>query len=381
MAEAAVYLDHAATSPLRAEVADALAEVHSAGLGNPSGAHRLARAARRRLDEARDEVAAVLGRSPGEVVFTSGGTEADNLAVLGVVGASDVPGATAVCGATEHHAVLDAVAAAGGLVAPVDRAGRVDTAALRRHLEELGPRAVLVSVMLANNETGVVADLEAVAGAVDGRALLHTDAVAAARWLALPSAAAPADLVSVTAHKLGGPVGIGALAVPARAGLAARQIGGGQERGRRSGTVDVAGAVALATALRLASEERVQVGERVGKLRDRLAAGLVASVPGLVETVPEGVERTAGTCHVCVPGVASEAVLFLLDEAGICASAASSCSSGAQQASHVLAAMGVVADLQRGSLRLSLGPATTDAEVDAALAAVPAAVHRLREQP
>jgi cysteine desulfurase len=143
----------------------------------------------------------------------------------------------------------------------------------------------------------------------------------------------------------------------------------------------VAGAVALATALRLASEERVQVGERVGKLRDRLAAGLVASVPGLVETVPEGVERTAGTCHVCVPGVASEAVLFLLDEAGICASAASSCSSGAQQASHVLAAMGVVADLQRGSLRLSLGPATTDAEVDAALAAVPAAVHRLREHP
>jgi cysteine desulfurase len=375
------YLDHAATSPLRPEVSAALAEVHAAGYGNPSGAHRLARAARRRLDDAREEVADVLGRRPGDVVFTSGGTEADNLAVLGVVAASDVPGATAVVGATEHHAVLDAAAACGGHIVPVDRSGRVDVAELGSVLDRLGARGVLVSVMLANNETGVVADLDAVADAVGGRALIHTDAVAAARWLPLPAAAGAADLVSVTAHKLGGPVGIGALAVPAGTRLAARQVGGGQERGRRSGTVDVAGAVALATALRLAAAERAEATERVGKLRDRLAAGLVASVPGLVETVPEGVARTAGTCHVCVPGVASEAMLFLLDEAGICASAASSCASGAQQASHVLAAMGVDADLQRGSLRFSLGPSTTDADIDAALEAVPAAVARLRGAP
>jgi len=377
------YLDHAATSPLRAEVAEAAAEVRAEGLGNPSGAHRRARTARRRLDDAREEVAGLLGRAPGDIVFTSGGTEADNLAVLGVVEASSEAGATAICGATEHHAVLDAVAAAGGALVAVDRQGRLRLDDLDRQLGDLGRRVVLVSVMTANNETGAVADLDAVASVIDGRALLHTDAVAAARWLDLAAVAARADLLSVSAHKLGGPVGVGALAVPAAVPLAARQIGGAQERGRRSGTVDVAGAVALATALRLAMQERTEVVERVGKQRDRLAAGLRASVPGLTDTMEPGAgagrpARTAGTCHVSIAGVASEALLFLLDEAGVFASAASSCSSGAQQRSHVLAAMGVDDDLAGGSLRLSLGPATTDAEIDRALVAVPAAVERLR---
>jgi cysteine desulfurase len=373
-----VYLDHAATSPMRPEVAAAVAEVWEAGLGNPSGAHRLARTARRRLDDAREEIAVLLARSPGDVVFTSGGTEADNLAVGGVVGASPIAGAHAVCGATEHHAVLDVVTASGGSVVGVDGTGQVRLDELDRRLTDAGPAAVVVSVMLANNETGVIADLEAVAAAIDGRALLHTDAVAAARWLDLPVAAAPAALVSVSAHKLGGPVGVGALVLPASVPVAPMLVGGGQERGRRSGTVDVAGAVGLATALRLAAAERHAVVERVTKQRDRLAAGLVASVPGLVETVPDGVARTAGTCHVCVGALPSEALLFLLDEAGVSASAASSCASGAQQASHVLAAMGVDPDLQRGSLRLSLGPATTDADVDAALDVVARAVEQLR---
>ena len=368
------YLDHAATSPLRPEVFEAMADVWGRAVGNPSGGHRLARAARRMLDDARDEVAACLGVEAGDVVFTSGGTEADNLAILGL---ADGPGTT-VCPAAEHHSVLHAVEEVGGRVVAVDADARVDLDALGDALDE---RVRVVSVMLANNEVGTVNDLAAVAAVVSERApraALHTDAVQAARWLDVASAAAPCPLISVTAHKLGGPVGIGALAV--RRGVAPlrpRQIGGGQERDRRSGTQDVAGAVGLATALRLAADERAEVVARVGALRDRLADGLAAAVPGLVVTAA-GAERIAGTCHVCVPGVAAEAVLFLLDEAGICASAASSCASGAQQASHVLAAMGVPFEVAAGSLRFSLGPTTTDADVDHALAVVPGAVARVR---
>jgi cysteine desulfurase len=372
------YLDHAATSPLRPEVLEAMLAHLGERFGNPTGAHRLGRAARRALDDARDEVAAAVGCRPGEVVFTSGGTEADNLAVLGL---ADGPG-SAVCPATEHHAVLHPVEEAKGTLVAVDGVGRVDLDALAAALDD---RVRVVSVMLVNNETGTVNDLAAVADVVARHApsaALHTDAVQAARWLDLTSAAGPAQLVSVSAHKLGGPVGVGALVVRDGVELRPRQLGGGQERGRRSGTQDVAGAVGLATALRLAVAEREDVVARVSALRDRLADGLRATVGGLVETAaPDGDRRhlVAGTCHVCVPGVPAEALLFLLDDAGICASAASSCSSGAQQASHVLAAMGVPLELATGSLRLTLGPSTTDADVDRALAVIPAAVDRLRD--
>ena len=377
MAAPTTYLDHAATSPLRPEVLDAVLPFLRGLHGNPSGAHRLARAARRALDDAREQVAEVVGCRPGEVVFTSGGTEADNLAVLGLAGG---PG-TAVCPAAEHHAVLHPVEAAGGTVVGVDARGRVD---LDQLADALGPEVRVVSVMLANNEVGTRNDLDAVAAVVRERApqaALHTDAVQAARWLDLRRDAADADLVSISGHKLGGPVGTGALVVRDGVALRPRQLGGGQERGRRSGTQDVAGAVGLATALRLAAAEREAVAARVGALRDRLADGLRRAVDGLVETAaPEGDRRhlVPGTCHVCIPGVPADALLFLLDEAGVCASAASSCSSGAQQASHVLAAMGVPPELAGGSLRLTLGPETTEADVDRAVEAVAAAVARLR---
>jgi cysteine desulfurase len=312
-------------------------------------------------------VAALLGRRPGELVFTSGGTEADNLAVLGG-GSAGAAGAVA-CTAADHHAVLEPVESVGGTVVGVDAMGRADAAALAG--------ADLVSVLLANNETGVINDLAAVRSAIGDDAVLHTDAVAAARWLDLAVAAAPADMVSISGHKLGAPVGIGALVVGGRARIAARQLGGGQERERRSGTVDVAGAVGLATALRLAAAERAEVVARVGALRDRLIESARSAVPELVSTV-EGAERVAGTAHVCVPGVDSEALLFLLDEDGVCASAASSCASGAQQASHVLAAMGVPPAIGRGSLRFSLGPTTTEADVDRAVRALTAAAEKLR---
>jgi len=365
------YLDHAATTPVRAEVLEAMLPFLTARFGNPSGGHRLARAARRALDDARDDVAAAIGCQPGEVVFTSGGTEADNLAVLGL---SPSRG-SAVCPAAEHHAVLHAVESVGGSVVAVDAGARVDLDALAAALH---PGVAVVSVMSANNEVGAVNDLDAVAAVVREHApaaAVHTDAVQAARWLDLRIAVASCDLVSVTAHKIGGPAGAGALVVRDGVRLQPRQLGGGQERDRRSGTQDVAGAVGLAAALRLAAAERDAVVADVGDRRDRLEAGLAAVA---TPTLPAGTPRVAGTCHVCVPGIAAEALLFLLDDEGICASAASSCASGAQQASHVLAAMGVPDDLAFGSLRLTLGPATTDAEIDHALSAIPAAVERLR---
>ena len=384
------YLDHAATTPVRPEARDAMLPWLGERTGNPSGAHRLAREARRTIDDARDVFAELTGFEPGDIVFTAGGTEADDLAVNGVLDAAtdERPGAIAVCPATEHHAVLEAVEHRHGRVARVDARGAVDL----DHLTDLLDRDVaIVSVMAVNNETGVVADLGAVLDLVAERApqaVVHTDAVQALTWLDLPGATtSPAgrrvDLLSLSAHKFGGPQGVGVLAVRPGTPLRARLLGGGQERGRRSGTQNVAGIAGAAAAARAAADTRAHTVARLGTLRDRLVAGLHEAVPGLVETAVDPAtgdrrHKVAGSCHVCIPGVEAEAVLVLLDDAGVQASAASSCASGAQDPSHVLAAMGVARDVAAGSLRLSLGWPTTDADVDVALAAVPAAVQRLR---
>lgn len=370
---------------MRPEALVALTDVQSRIFANPSGSHRWAREARRCLDDARDVVAELVGADPSEVVFTSGGTEADNTAVRGSVAAG---GGAAVCSAVEHHAVLDTVCALDGRVVPVDRCGRVDLEALRHALATgpaSGPSHVsVVSVMLANNETGVVNDLAEVAAVVREvapGAALHTDAVAAAAWLDLAAVAAPADLVSLSSHKVGGPKGVGVLVARAGTRLVPLLTGGGQERERRSGTPHVAGAVAFAAAFAACAAERDAVAARVAAQRDRLRAGLRAAIPDMVETPSSGtgVERTAGTLHLCVPGVDREALLFLLDEAGVAASWGSSCASGASEPSHVLTAMGVDPGLSRGALRLTLGWSTTDAEIGHAIEAVPVAVTRLRE--
>lgn len=376
MAPVVTYLDHAATAPLRQEAAAAIAEQLARPAGNPTGSHRLARAARRVVDEARDVVAEALGCGPGEVVFTGGGTEADNLAVFGTLAGTR---GTAVCSAVEHHAVLHPVDAAGGRTVAVDATGVVDLDALAA---ALGDDVALVSVMLVNNEVGTVQPLAAVADAVHRhapRAVLHTDAVQAVPWLDVADLAAPAALVSVSAHKVGGPQGVGALVVRAGTPLHARLLGGGQERERRSGTHNVAGIAGFAAALAVTVAEREATVARVGALRDRLADGLLGAVPGTTETgVRAG--KVAGSCHLLFEGVESEALLVLLDQAGICATAASSCASGALEPSHVLAAMGVDRGAARGSLRLSLGHTTTGADIDHALAVVPEAVARLRER-
>ena len=372
------YLDHAASTPARPEVVEAMVPWLADHPGNPSGAHAVARAARRAVDDARDRVAALVGATAGEVVFTSGGTEADNLAVDGVVRAT---GGLPVCSAVEHPAVLAPVREVGGVGGPTDAGGRIDLDALAATLAGVdGIR--LVSVMAVNNETGVINDLDAVANVVAEHApeaVLHTDAVQAAAWVDLGPACRSAALVSLTGHKFGGPKGAGALVVRDGVPMAAVLRGGGQERDRRAGTQNVPAIVGLGEAARLVQADREATVRRVGVLRDRLEGGLLAAVDGVHRTVPDGTPRTPGVAHLCISGVESEALLFLLERHGLSASAGSSCASGAQEPSHVLAAMGVDRTAALGSVRLSLGHASTPADVDHALAVVPATVAQLRE--
>jgi len=368
------YLDNAATTPLHPEALAAMLPFLGDRFGNPSGVHAMARDARAALEEARDVVAECLGARPGEVVFTGGGTEADNLAITGVHARR---GGTVVCPASEHHAVLHTAATIGGRVVPVGADGIVDLDALAGALD--GDVSV-VSVMLANNEVGTIQPLADVAEVVHAGApgaVLHTDAVQAFPWLDIATLAAPAQLVAVSAHKFGGPKGVGALVVRDGVDLDPVIHGGGQERDRRSGTHNVAGIVGMAAAMRVTVEARARTVERLGRLRDRLADGLMAAVPGTGET---GDRRTkvAGNCHLRFEGIESEALLILLDEAGVCASAGSACTSGAIEPSHVLTAMGIDAADALSSVRLSLGPTTTDDDVDLALKVVPEAVARLR---
>jgi cysteine desulfurase len=379
------YLDHAATSPIRPEVAAAMASVHERPLGNPTGSHPPSQRARALLEDARDEVAAFVGRDPGEIVFTSGGTEAANLAVLGTAEASmrERGAAVVLASAVEHPAVRESAKAAARMGVdvhelPVDSAGVLDRDALDR---SLSPRCTVVAVMTANNETGVVQPLGDVVESVRRRApaaSVFTDAVQAAPYLDLAEVAAGVDMVGLSAHKFGGPVGTGALAVSRRVALSPRIYGGGQERERRSGTPDVAGAVGMATALQLVTKERAAASVRVSELRDRLAEGLLAAVPWAHRTVPAGVAVLPGHLHLCLPGVDREELLVALGDEGICVSGGSSCASGALEPSHVLDAMGVGRGLAVGAVRFSLGYDTTDEDVDRALAVVPPVAASLR---
>ena len=367
------------------EVIESMRDYFDGCYANPTGAHRMARDARRATDDARDILAGALGARPAEIVFCGSGTESDNLAVFGAAAGS---GGTVVCSAVEHPAVLRPVEQLGGRVVEVDGDGMLDLDALAAALDG---DVRLVSVMLANNETGVIWSLAAVAELMARHApgaLLHTDAVQAFPWLDVATLAAPADLVSVSAHKFGGPKGVGALVVRDRVPLQPQVVGGGQESERRSGTPNVAGIVGMGRAAEITLARRGEVIERVGRLRDRLADGLRAAVPGVVESgvrpsVGAGVPvdrsaKVAGSCHLCLEGIESEALLFLAERGGVYASAASACASGAEHPSHVLAAMGYPRSLAQGSLRLSLGAASTEVDVETALAVLPPAIAQLR---
>jgi cysteine desulfurase len=373
------YLDHAATTPMRHEAVEAMRPYMDVLYANPSGSHRFARAARRAIDEARDDVAAVLGCAPGEVVFTSGGTEGDNTAVLGAVRRS---GGTAVCSAAEHHAVLHCVEHAKGRIVGVDAAGEIDADALRDALREVARtgHASVVSVMAVNNEVGTITDMARVSRVVREEApgaVLHTDAVQAACWLDLRAISPLVDVMSLSAHKFGGPKGVGITMIRSGAPVEPLILGGGQERDRRSGTHNVGGIVAAAAALRATDEERATEVARVGALTERLVAAATGGAEGVRATVPRE-RRVPSIAHLCARGLESEALLYLLDEAGVCASAASACASGAMEPSHVLAAMGVGREWAAGSLRFSLGHTTTADDVDRATGALVGAVRRLR---
>jgi cysteine desulfurase len=368
---------------MRPQAIAAMQPFLAASFGNPSGGHAVARAAKTALEDARETVAAGLGANPRDVVFTAGGSEADNLAVKGAARAArgEGRGDGVVTVGFEHKAVLaacDRLERDGFRVTRVAAGpdGTVDLDALTAALDL---DTVVVSVMLVNNEVGTIQPLDEVADRVadrSPRAVLHTDAVQAVPWLDVARRTQAASLVSVSAHKFGGPKGTGALVVRGDVPIEPLVEGGGQESGLRAGTSNVAGAVAMAAALDACAADREADAARIGRLRDRLLDGLLA-LPGASEN-GDRARKVAGNAHVSFEGVEAEALLVLLDSAGVYAAAGSSCSSGATEPSHVLASMGVPRDRALSSIRLSLGHDSVDADVDIALAVVPEAVAKLR---
>ena len=375
-------MDNAASAPIRDEVIEAILPVLRDDFANPSGSHSLARKALRLIDDARDDLAEVFGCHSQDIVFTSGGTESDNLAIFGVHSAL---GGSVICSATEHHAVLEPTKSLGGKLIDVDRYGALDLNHLSETIEE---DTTLVSVGLVNGETGIIQDLETIAEIIKEKspnALIHTDAVQAVPWLDIPKLTANIDLISVAAHKFGGPKGVGALVVKDQTKVSSLQLGGGQEKGLRSGTHNTAGIVGMAVAARITADTRQMNFNNVSFLRDDLANRLLeiedSFETGILneETGKERQNKVPGSCHLCFAGIESEALLFLLEQENIFASAASSCSSGAQEPSHVLAAMGYQRELARGSLRLSLGYKNTQSDVDKVAEVLPNTINRLRE--
>lgn len=383
----AAYLDHAASTPMRPEAIAAMQPFLADVCGNPSGSHAASRAAKTALEEARERVAALAGAQPHEVVFTGSGSEADNLAVKGAAWAARArgDGDTVVTTGIEHKAVLGAakrLETEGFTVRRVD-ASRTGVVDLQRLADALDERTVVVSVMLVNNETGIVQPLDEVARLVRERApraVLHTDAVQAPQWLDLRSYTAGVDLVAISGHKFGGPKGIGALVVRGDVPLVPLVEGGGHERDRRAGTQNVAGAVALATALEVTDTRRDEECARIRELRDELQLGLAATAVGF-EPTGDHERRVAGVLHGSFPGVEAETLLVALDVAGIYAASGSACSSGAVDPSHVLLAMGLERAHALSCVRFSLGWASTRADVEHALAAVPEAVAKLAGAP
>lgn len=387
-----VYLDHAATTPLRPEAREAwLAATES--VGNASSIHGAGQGARRSLEESRERLAAALDCDPVEVVFTSGGTESVNLGITGLYRARrEGTGLTAIVAPlAEHHATLDTVTwlhaheVADVEWVPVDRDARLDLRAWDAAVA--GGDAAVATMLAANNEVGTVQPLVAASAAcVEAGVPMHVDAVGAFghvplsfRRLRGESGARSAGIVavSVAAHKLGGPVGVGALVVAREAQVAPLLHGGGQQRGIRAGTQDVAGAAAFALAAELAVAELVAEAARIAGLRDRLEEGLRAQIPEL-RISAAGAERLPGHLHAVFPGAQGDSLLLLLDAAGIAASTGSACQAGVPEPSHVVRAMGLGDEAARSALRLTLGRTSSDADVDAAIAALPSAYGRAR---
>ncbi len=382
------YLDHAATTPMLPEALETMA-AELARFGNPSSLHNAGRRARRVVEESREQIAAALGARPSEVIFTGGGTEADNLAVKGLFWARQAGGARrprVLASAVEHHAVLDSVQwLAGHEGADVcwleaDAKGRVQPDALRAAIERDPDGVALVSVMYANNEVGTVQPVAQLASVCHEYGILfHTDAVQAVSQLPVDFAACGADALTVTGHKIGGPVGAGALLLGRGVEPVPVLHGGGQERDVRSGTLDTPAIAAFGTAVELAAEGRGEYAKNLAGLRDDLIRQVRAAVPDAILNGDDpGPGRLPGNAHFSFPGCEGDALLMLLDAKGIACSTGSACTAGVAQPSHVLLAMGAEVARARGSLRFSLGHTSVQSDVDAVGAVIGEAVERAR---
>jgi cysteine desulfurase len=383
-----VYLDHAATTPIAAEALAALTRELSR-TGNPSSLHGSGRRARRSVEDARETLAAAAGAHPSEVIFTSGGTEADNLAVKGLYWsrlAENPRRRRILCSAVEHHAVLDTVEwlerHEGAEIAwlPVNQDGVLDLEALQAELQREPESIALVTVMWANNEVGSIQPVHRVAELAHAAGVpVHSDAVQAFGSVPVDFRAAGLDAMSISGHKIGGPVGVGALILGRSVKLTPVQHGGGQERDVRSGTLDTASIAAFAAAADSAAKNLEAEAARISGLRDRLISGVRDAVPAAVLRGREGEGRLPGNAHFTFPGCEGDSLLFLLDLAGVESSTGSACTAGVPRPSHVLLAMGLDEETARGAQRFTLGHPSTDADVDALLAALPGAYARARQ--
>ncbi len=375
------YLDHAATTPVRAEVIEAMLPHLSERFGNPSSHHTIGERAAASLADARARVAAVLGMRPGDIVFTSGGTEANNLAIKGITIAAQLRSGSArhvITSAIEHESILESCAyltrvhGTAVTILPVDAAGFIDPATLAAALRE---ETALITLGYANNEIGTIQDAASLAAvARDARVPLHLDAVQAAGWL--PLRGTGADALSIAGHKIGAPQGIGVLAVRGRIPLEPLLHGGGQERERRSGTENVAGAVGFALALELAEREREAGAARVAALRDAVIAGILARVPA-ARLTGDPDRRLPGTASFTFAGTSGEAILLELERRGFVSSSGSACAAGSDEPSHVLLACGIAPDVAQTAVRFTFGHAA-DLSPEELVTAVAGAVAAVR---
>ena len=384
-----IYLDHSATTPVRAEVLEAMLPHFSLGFGNPSSIYTIGQEARKAVDDAREQAARILGARMSEIVFTSGGTESDNAALKGAAFALRHTGNHIITTAIEHHAVLHTchqLERFGFDVTyiPVDEYGIVDPQSIARAVTD---ETVLVSVMMANNEIGTIQPVAEIARIVKAEAqrrsrtiVMHTDAVQAAGFLDINVRALGVDLMSLSAHKIYGPKGVGLLYVKRGTSFEAQNAGGGQERQRRSGTENVPGIVGMSEALRLAASEREQVAANCLRLRDKLIDGIFDSIDR-VHLNGHPTQRLPNNVNISFEDIEGEPVLLGLDFAGVCASSGSACSSASLEPSHVLLAIRRSPELAQGSLRITLGRDNTDEDVDYLLAVLPEIVGKLRAMP
>ena len=389
MSERIIYMDHSATTPVRSEVLNAMLPYFTSDFGNPSSIYTIGQEARKAVDDARERIARILGARMSEIVFTSGGTESDNAALKGVAFALRALGKHIITTAIEHHAVLHTCYQLEQFgfditYLPVDEHGLVSP---RDVADAITDETILVSVMMANNEIGVIQPIEEITRLVKEEAsrrnrtvIMHTDAVQAAGFLDINVRSLGVDLLSLSAHKIYGPKGVGLLYVRRGTPFEEQNAGGGQERQRRSGTENVPGIVGFGEALHLAVSEREQISEHCLRLRERLTHGIFETIEGVrLNGHPE--HRLPSNLNISIEGVEGEPVLLGLDFAGVCASSGSACSSASLEPSHVLLAIGLTAEMAQSSLRITLGRDNTTEDVDYLLSILPEMIGKLRSMP